>query len=201
VLTPHYAPAVGHYRIRDLWTIPSLISLARLPLAGVFVLVVLFVRTPFAALAVLAASGTTDMLDGWYARKHHMVTPTGAVVDAITDKAFALTVIVTLVATRYLDAAAVLLLTTREIGEFPLVVWMSASRRARRGQSERTMANIPGKLATTLQFATVTAALFRWPHMPMLAAVTAGAGAVAAVTYWIRAIEIVRSERVHDRAA
>jgi hypothetical protein len=77
----------------------------------------------------------------------------------------------------------VLLLATRELGELPLVVWWIGSHRRRREKRDNPMANLPGKLVTVLQFATVAAALFEtgWVH-PLLAA-TAFAGAIAAAVY------------------
>jgi phosphatidylglycerophosphate synthase len=81
---------MGAYRARDLLRVPSLLSLARLPLAAAFVLLV---DRPPVLVLVLVAAGVTDVLDGWYARRFDQVTATGAVVDPITDKLFVLTVV------------------------------------------------------------------------------------------------------------
>ena len=51
---------------RDLFTLPGLMTLARVPLAAVFPRAA---KTPLGALAVLGAAATTDMLDGWLARR------------------------------------------------------------------------------------------------------------------------------------
>lgn len=174
---------MGLYRARDLLLPPSLISFVRVPLAAVFP----FVHDrPWLAFAVLAASGFSDVLDGWWARRHGQATPMGAVVDPITDKVFVLTVVVTLVVAHKLSPVSVLLLSTREIGELPLVVWLSLSHDARKKRTDHPKANAPGKAATALQFAAVAAALFHWPYTGILIAVTAGAGVVAAVVYWMR---------------
>jgi CDP-diacylglycerol--glycerol-3-phosphate 3-phosphatidyltransferase/cardiolipin synthase len=183
---------MGHYRAADLWLVPSLLSLARLPLAAAFVLTI---QQPALAFAVLCLAGLSDVLDGWYARRHGQVTATGTVVDPITDKLFVLTVVVTLVHHDLLSVAAVVLLSAREIGELPLVVWLGVSRSARRRKQETPAANVPGKLATVLQFTTVASALFESRSTTVLVWTTAAAGAVAAVVYWLRAFEGVRRER------
>jgi phosphatidylglycerophosphate synthase len=174
---------MGHYRARDLLLTPSLISLLRVPLAIAFVLAL---ERPVLELLILASAALTDVLDGWWARRAGLVTATGGVVDPVTDKLFVLTVVVTLVVTERLSLFAVLLLSTREIGELPLVVWWSVSHARRRARAEDPVANIPGKLATSAQFLTVAFALFRAPHVGELTWLTAGAGVVAAVSYWNR---------------
>ncbi|MBI3204588.1 MAG: CDP-alcohol phosphatidyltransferase family protein [Myxococcales bacterium] len=174
---------MGRYRARDLLLPPSLLSLARAPLAGAFVLAM---DHPWVELGVLTLAGATDVADGWWARRFDQVTATGAVVDAITDKIFALTVVVALVVGGRLEAWAIVLLATREIGEAPLVAWWALSHRKRRALVEQPMANVPGKVATVLQFATIASALFDRAHTHRLLVATAAAGAVAAVSYWAR---------------
>lgn len=176
---------MGVYRARDLLLVPSLVSLARLPLAAAFP----FVRDrPWVALGVLVVSGASDLFDGWWARRYGQATATGAVVDPITDKIFVLTVVVTLIHAGDLSPLSVVLLSTREIGELPLLVWLSVDRAARQKRKDHPKANMPGKVATALQFATVVAALFHSSWTGELIVVTAVAGAVAAVAYWVRAL-------------
>jgi CDP-diacylglycerol--glycerol-3-phosphate 3-phosphatidyltransferase/cardiolipin synthase len=146
-----------------------------------------------ASFLVLVLAGGSDVLDGWYARRFHQATPTGAVLDPVTDKLFALSVVVTLVATKALPLLSVLLLTTREIGELPLLFWFLVSSRAWRARATEAAANVPGKIATSLQFASIVAALMRASYTDALLFATAGAGAVAAVAYWIREIGAVRA--------
>jgi phosphatidylglycerophosphate synthase len=174
---------MGLYRARDLLLPPSLISLVRVPLAATFVLVH---DRPWLAFGVLVAAAASDVLDGFWARRRGQATPMGAVVDPITDKVFVLTVVVTLVAAGDLSPMSVILLSTREIGELPLVVWLSLSAERRRRRADHPRANASGKAATALQFAAVTAALFHWPYTNVLVGVTAAAGAVAATMYWSR---------------
>lgn len=180
---------MGRYRARDLLLAPNLISLTRIPLAAAFPLAV---EDPTLAFAVLALSAASDVIDGWVARKRGLATATGAVLDPVTDKLFVLTVMVTLIVTGHLPLWSAVLLATREIGEAPLVLWWSLSRHRRRARTEEPRANVPGKLATALQFVTVALALFRSPWtMPALFA-SGGAGAIAAVVYWSRDLRAAR---------
>jgi phosphatidylglycerophosphate synthase len=181
---------MGVYRARDLLLVPSLVSLLRLPLAALFPFVL---HRPAWAFAVLAASAFTDVLDGWWARRFGQVTAIGTVVDPITDKAFVLTVVITLVVKQHLSLVDVALLSTREIGELPLVIWVALSHRARQARKETPMANVPGKLATAAQFVTVGAIILGAAHGPVLVAVTAAMGAVAAASYWARELRRARA--------
>jgi CDP-diacylglycerol---glycerol-3-phosphate 3-phosphatidyltransferase len=177
---------MGVYRARDLFGVPGLLSLSRLLFAAAFPF---GLERPMVALAILGAAAPSDMLDGWYARRFAQVTATGAALDPMTDKLFVLTVAITLVVGGRLSAVDVILLVTREIVELPLVLWIVASRRARSVRTEHPSANLPGKLATVLQVATATAALFRMPHLRWMVMTTAITGAFAGATYWRRACQ------------
>jgi CDP-diacylglycerol--glycerol-3-phosphate 3-phosphatidyltransferase/cardiolipin synthase len=86
----------------------------------------------------------------------------------------------------------VVLLSAREIGELPLVAWLAFNREARSRRADHPSANLPGKLATALQFGTATAALFHLPHLVWLIGGTAAVGALAAASYWEREIRALR---------
>jgi CDP-diacylglycerol--glycerol-3-phosphate 3-phosphatidyltransferase len=176
---------MGLYRARDLWRVPGLLSLARLPLAAAFPFAL---GRPSAALAVLVAAAISDVLDGWYARRFSQVTPTGTALDPVTDKVFVLTVAVSLVVRGYLSPVDVVILSTREIAEAPLVAWIAVSHHARRQRVRQPAANLLGKIATCFQFVAVTAALFRAPQLHWLVAAAGVAGVFAAVGYWTRAL-------------
>jgi cardiolipin synthase len=177
------------YRARDLASVPGLLSLSRLPLAAAFPFVL---GRPVLALAVLAASGLSDVLDGWVARRFGQVTPTGAALDPITDKLFVTTVAASLVVGGYLSLLDVVLLSTREIGELPLVAWLAVNRDARARRAGHPSANLPGKLATALQFGVATAALLHVSHLAWVIDATAGVGVLAAASYWVREARVAR---------
>jgi cardiolipin synthase (CMP-forming) len=179
---------VGEFRAKDLLLVPSLVSFVRIPLAVAF---------PFAlpsrllSLSILGVAGVSDVFDGWYARRFGQATPAGAVVDPITDKLFVLSVVVSLVLARVLPIESVVLLSLREIGELPLLFWFMVSHRVRKSRATKAAANLPGKLATGFQFLTVASALAGTPVTRQLLFATAGAGAVAAITYWVREVGAV----------
>lgn len=177
----------GHYRLKDVLLVPGLLSLARVPLGLAFPFVV--ERTPW-ALGVLALGGLTDLLDGYAARRLRQVTPTGAALDPITDKFFVLTIAATLVASGHFSLGSVLLLSTRELLELPLVVWFALSPRARSARAEKPSANALGKLATVLQFVAVVSALLGWAVTELWIGATALIGVLAALSYWKRAVAL-----------
>lgn len=186
---------MGRYSFRDALLAPGLLSLSRVPLAVAFPFVL---QRPALALATLGAAGVSDVLDGWLARRLGQVTATGAALDGVTDKLFFGTVAVSLVVYGFLSPLEVVLLGTRELAELPLVTWVAVSAQARRRQTEDPTANLPGKLATTLQFAAATMAIFRLPQIRWLVLATALAGALAAWRYWMRALRAVRARPARE---
>jgi phosphatidylglycerophosphate synthase len=170
----------------DLVTAPTLLSLARVPLGFAFVAVA---NAPLAALSVIAASGATDVLDGWSARRYGQVTALGAIVDPLTDKWFVACVIGALVANGKLPPLGVLALMTREFAEIPLALHELRKRAEGEPHIVRPMAVRAGKVATALQFASITAAVLDIkPVRNVLLAATAAAGLFAGVVYWQRSL-------------
>jgi cardiolipin synthase len=174
------------YRLADLALLPNVLSALRLPLAVLFPFVVEDVR---AALAVLLAAALTDVLDGFLARRSGQVTALGAVVDPIADKVFATTVVITLLFHRKMPAWALPALLSREILEAPLLVWVLISHKFRGARKAAARANIPGKLATTVQFIAVLAAIAAPDLVEVTLVAAAVAGALAGVSYWARELE------------
>jgi len=177
------------YRVADLGLVPNVLSMLRLPLAAVFPFVV---NNAPLALAVLCAAGLTDVLDGWLARRTGQLTAVGAVVDPIADKVFATTVVVTLLYYRRIPLWSLPALLAREILEAPLVAWVLLSPKFRGARREEARANIPGKLATTVQFVAVLSAI-ALPELVDAALVAAlCAGVLAGISYWARELERAR---------
>jgi cardiolipin synthase (CMP-forming) len=173
---------VSRYEARHLFNPPSLISWTRVALAFAFVQVAGSVAL---TLVVLALAAVSDIADGFVARRFGLATPTGAVLDAVTDKVFAATVLTTLVLAGRLTLINVALLGAREIVEAPLV-FLLAVRPAVRLRRVDERANVFGKAATTLQFATVVAVLAGSPLVSVGVWLTAAVGVAAGLTYWRR---------------
>lgn len=86
---------------KEILTIPNLLSLFRLILIPVYVSIYLRADSPlqfYAAGGILAVSCLTDAVDGKIARKYHMVSTLGKILDPLADKVtqFALTVCLSL---------------------------------------------------------------------------------------------------------
>ncbi len=112
----------ARYAWRDLASVPSILSLSRVPLAVLFVFVF---DEPRLAFAVLILGGITDLLDGWYARRYSQCTATGALIDGATDKLFVLAVVLTLLRTGLLSVREGLLLGVRDAGEVLITAWVA----------------------------------------------------------------------------
>ena len=67
------------------WTIPNLLSVIRILLIPVFAYL-FYNDQKIAAVAILAFSGLTDMLDGKIARSRGLVTDFGKFLDPLADK-------------------------------------------------------------------------------------------------------------------
>jgi cardiolipin synthase len=154
------------------------LSLCRAPLAAAFPL--LF-RSAAYAMALLIAAGISDVLDGWVARHLRQQTVTGAALDGLMDKLFAFSVLATLVISRALSLRDAFVLSTREVGEgLLLVVALVVRPRARDAPRP---ANMLGKLATVVQFATVVVVILGRGPRTLCVGLTGALGALAAIAY------------------
>jgi cardiolipin synthase len=75
------------------WTLPNVISLARIMLLGVFCWLLFGPGERIAATVVLMVVGTTDFLDGYLARKLHQVSTLGKVLDPVADRVVLVTAV------------------------------------------------------------------------------------------------------------
>ena len=84
---------------KDVFTIPNMLSIFRLVLIPVYMRIYLKADAPkdhILAASILAVSCLTDALDGMIARRLHMVTQLGKVLDPLADKATQFTLILSL---------------------------------------------------------------------------------------------------------
>ena len=73
-------------RSKQLLTLPNLLSVFRLCLIPVFVWLYCWKGNYPATAAILLLSGFTDIADGFIARRFHMISDLGKVLDPIADK-------------------------------------------------------------------------------------------------------------------
>lgn len=143
-------------RAGEVWTVPNLVSLSRLPL--VVVLVVLLdsvLRYPLFALIVL-----TDAVDGWLARRLDQETELGAMLDPALDKLTALLLVVVLFPRTGLALEYLVLFFARD--GFVLALGLASPLLA--VDASDVKARSLGKGVTILQFVTMVAMLV--PHVP-----------------------------------
>ncbi len=86
--------------VKWVWTIPNVLSLARIALVPVFAaLYLMSEETPsllWWAIAALVVSGLTDAFDGLIARKCNQISEIGKILDPIADKLTQVTVVLCL---------------------------------------------------------------------------------------------------------
>ena len=156
---------------KELCTIPNLLSLLRLALIPVYMTIYLKGTLPrdfYLAGAILALSCLTDLLDGWIARRFHMTTNLGKILDPAADKATQFAVILGL-SVRYAVMRPVLVLFV--IKESLQLTAMIIS--VRRGEcSGRTL--IAGKICTAVLFVSLII-LVLFPDAPSTVIATAAA--------------------------
>ena len=76
------------------WTLPNALSALRLLGVPVFLWLVLGPEEDAWALGLLVASGITDYLDGWLARKLDQQSVVGQILDPVADRLYILAVVV-----------------------------------------------------------------------------------------------------------
>lgn len=71
--------------LERIWTVPNLLSLARLVLSVVVFVLVVRADWPAATILFIIAA-STDRLDGWYARRFNQISRLGRIFDPLVDK-------------------------------------------------------------------------------------------------------------------
>ena len=180
-------------RASEVWTVPNLISLARLPLV-VAILFTLHSPIRYVLFALVVAS---DGVDGWVARRLDQKTELGALLDPALDKLTALILVAALFPRTDLDLAYLALFFARDafvLSLVPLVPLYDFD-------TNKVQARLPGKVVTNLQFWTMVALLV--PHVPATEALLwalAVASAVAVTDYVVFAArELTAREWIQDR--
>ena len=131
---------------KGIFTIPNLLSLLRLALIPVYTSLYLKSENHFLSAGILAFSCLTDLLDGYIARRFHMVSNLGKFLDPLADKITQLTVILCL-STRYpLVRALIPLFLTKEIVQCALAYFHFRNGKTLDG------ALWAGKISTTVLF-------------------------------------------------
>ena len=150
---------------KEVFTIPNLLSLFRLALIPVYIAVYLNAEEDwqyYMAGAILAVSCVTDLIDGKIARRFHMISTVGKVLDPLADKAtqFSLTLCLSV---HYPVLRPVLVLFVIKEG-FQLIVGIIHFRKGKMLPG----ALMAGKICTTILFVSLIA-LVLFPGIPLSA--------------------------------
>ncbi|HVX93950.1 MAG TPA: CDP-alcohol phosphatidyltransferase family protein [Polyangia bacterium] len=146
-------------------TVPNALSLARLPLGGLFWIALGQGPSHFVwPFAVLAAAAATDVLDGWIARRSGAdPAGTGSWLDPICDKLFVGAVLAALYFQQRVPLGLLALIVTRELLQVPMVLVYRVSSTLRRWLRYDFRASLFGKAATVTQFLAVSALIVIGP--------------------------------------
>lgn len=156
-----------------IWTIPNLISMARLLLVPV-VAVLIFQGHDLAAVVVLVIAGISDYVDGWVARRFNQMSKLGRVLDPSADRLF---IAVTLIGMAVRDRIPWWLVVA--IGSREVLVGVTMPELARRGFAGYPV-HLAGKAGTM-------ALMYAFPLL-LLSRIPNTVGDVAYVVGWAAAM-------------
>jgi CDP-diacylglycerol--glycerol-3-phosphate 3-phosphatidyltransferase len=163
-------------RAPPLLTLPNAITLARLPLAVLF----LFADSTAERLVILGVAAASDFIDGWVARHSGRTTRSGALLDPIADKTFVLAALTAFVRTGELSTGSYFLILSRD---FATAIGFVVAWRLPGLDPGDFKARMPGKIVTVLQLAAILALSAAPAAMRWLVPLIAVASVVSIVDY------------------
>ncbi len=137
--------------------LPNILSSSRVVLAVAFVLV----DSADARLALVGVAGVSDFLDGWIARRAHVQSRWGALIDPIADRVFALVAVSTFLFNGELSTLGYFVMISRDL---MTAIGFLVARGVTWLKPVEFRARFSGKLVTVLQLATFVA-LLRIPQL------------------------------------
>jgi CDP-diacylglycerol--glycerol-3-phosphate 3-phosphatidyltransferase len=154
-------------------TLPNQITIARILMIPVFVVLAIYYgktataghpdeHLRLATIVVFLAAALSDGLDGWLARRFHLKSRLGAILDPIADKGLMLTAIITLSVTKWpyeLPVWYPVLVIARDI----MIVTGCGVLRILNDHLE-VRPSLIGKTSTFLQMLTVAVVMLQWKY-------------------------------------
>lgn len=154
-------------------TLPNQITIARILMIPVFVVLAIYYGKTAAAghpdehlrlatIVVFLAAALSDGVDGWLARRFHLKSRLGAILDPIADKGLMLTAIITLSVTRWpyeLPVWYPVIVIARDI----MIVTGCGVLRILNDHLE-VRPSLLGKTSTFLQMLTVAVVMLQWQY-------------------------------------
>jgi cardiolipin synthase len=192
--------------MKPLALVPNLVTAFRLALIPVFVASARMQAAEGApavgagpAVWIVLAAGLSDILDGFIARRWNLTSRIGALMDAVADKSFQFTALVTitLLGRPVFSQLPVWLLGAVFLRDLLLLAGWGLLRRMELPVSVEHEAH--GRLATILVLGLVVAACLRLPENVLLpfAAVAAGAAVLSSIAYVQRGYRLARAARAN----
>ena len=144
---------------KKVFTIPNILSMVRIALIPIIVWLYHFKDDPTAAAVVVMASGVTDVVDGFIARRFDMISDLGKALDPVADK---LTQTAMLICLLFRFPLMGLPLSLLVVKEFISGIWrLIVIRRTK----EVRGAKWHGKVATVLLYGIMLLHIL-WPSIP-----------------------------------
>ena len=156
--------------------LPNVITLARLPLAVLFILA----DTTTERLVILGMASASDFIDGWLARRFRRTTRSGALLDPIADKTFVLAALTAFLRTGELSTGTFFLILSRD---FATAIGFLVAWRLPGLDPGNFKARMPGKVVTVLQLGSILALTVLHNAMRWLVPIIGVASAVAIIDY------------------
>ncbi len=147
---------------KEIFTIPNILSMFRLLLIPLYVSIYLNARQEadyYLAAAILAVSCLTDLIDGQIARRFHMISTVGKVLDPFADKVTQFTLVVCLAIKYPVLWILVALILVKEL--FQLIAGILNFRKGRMLKG----AQLTGKICTSVLFISLIV-LVMMPDIP-----------------------------------
>lgn len=165
----------------QLWNVPNALTILRVGFVPILGIAIFQRWNAWLSLSIFLVAAITDLLDGWYARKHGQVTNFGKLADPIADKSLTGIAWIGLTWLGVIPVVATVLVLVREIG-ITILRLVFADRMVQ-------AADKGGKIKTTLQIVVISLLLvtpadfpiFVWWALNGLLLVTV---AVTVVTGW-----------------
>lgn len=148
--------------LKQLWNVPNMITLFRIIAIPFMMWTTLDANTyvkvgeyvfPIIGLVLLVVSASSDLVDGWFARKFNQGTQLGEIIDPFADKLMQCTAILSLVIIGYVHWAFIVVLLAKEATMILGGAFMA-------GDSKNIKANYMGKAASFVICTAVTMSYF-----------------------------------------
>jgi len=106
--------------VKDAFSIPNIMSYFRMLLIPVFMVTYLKFHLNYLTFGIIVLSALTDIFDGFIARKFHMITDWGKLIDPVADKLTQFCVMICLVFRFHIMIYLAVIIVVKEITTFTI---------------------------------------------------------------------------------